>query len=171
MDYGYDHEINDVHAYLFDIGTLTRRKPRVSRSERLDLETDLSLFPMISSIGRSQLRTLAKAAHTFTFPAHWTVQQQSGIADVCLLLSEGEVRYLHNGAEVGTAGPGEVLGLEDAVAHHLHRNAAVSATKVRGIAVGSDALVAALAARPEFARTGEFSLQRFAAFSAGGLAG
>ncbi|BBH16693.1 hypothetical protein Back2_09800 [Nocardioides baekrokdamisoli] len=146
MDHRHDYEITDRDAHF--AGLLTRRQyhPRLSRSEKSELARQLSGHPLLAGMTASEISGLIAASHAFVYPEHWTISAQSSCSDMCFLILEGEVAMSRNHEDVRLVGPGDVIGLADAAHHHVHHEAAVSQTRVTGVAVDSEPLLAVLGA-------------------------
>lgn len=146
MDHRHDYEISERDAHF--AGLLTRRHyhPRMSRAEKSQLATQLTGHPLLAGLTESEIVQLISASHAFSYPANWTISAQSSCTDMCFLILEGEVAMTRNRAESRLVGPGDVIGLADAAHHHVHHEAAVSQTRVVGVAVDSGPLLAALSA-------------------------
>lgn len=150
MDRSHDYDISDRDAHLAGLLSRKHYHPKLSRQEKKELAALLSAHPLLADLSQAEIDMLVPASHAFTYPADWTISAQSSCADMCFLIAQGSIAMTRNRRELSMLGPGDVVGLADAMSQRVHPEAAVSRTPVAGVAVDSGPLLAVLAAhRPQ----------------------
>jgi CRP-like cAMP-binding protein len=70
----------------------------------------LRTFPNLADCGDDELAELAEHCDPVTVPAGWAFIVEGMPGDSCFIVLDGEVRVTSMGAEIGRAGPGELVG-------------------------------------------------------------
>ncbi|MGN6162049.1 MAG: hypothetical protein ACTHOG_10165 [Marmoricola sp.] len=117
----------------------TRRQRRILANQLLDT----GLFGHLTD---SELAHLSAEAHEFSYPSHWTVLPVGTVPDLALILLSGSATYGVGGSAVGTAGPGSVVGLVEAIEARPTRMSLTSDVPLRGVAI--DPQIVSRALRP-----------------------
>eukprot|EP00533_Pseudo-nitzschia_delicatissima_P003535 CAMPEP_0116079954 /NCGR_PEP_ID=MMETSP0327-20121206/1416_1 /TAXON_ID=44447 /ORGANISM="Pseudo-nitzschia delicatissima, Strain B596" /LENGTH=818 /DNA_ID=CAMNT_0003570611 /DNA_START=216 /DNA_END=2673 /DNA_ORIENTATION=+ len=65
---------------------------------------------VLSNLAEEEVNMLIEAMEKFKVAPGETIIEQGDVGDYLYVLKEGSVRYLKDGSEIGTAGPGEVFG-------------------------------------------------------------
>lgn len=106
----------------------TRRQRRIVANQLLDT----GLFSHLSD---TDMAHLAAAAHEFAYPSHWTVLAAGTVPDLALLVLGGSATYGVEGSAMGSAGPGSVVGLLEAIERRPARMSLISDVPLRGVAL------------------------------------
>jgi len=139
----HDYDIADHHkdyvglAYLHLASRAPRRQRRILANRLLDT----GLF---SHLTEHALMHLASEAHEFSYPSHWTVLAAGNVPDLALLLLGGSATYSADGQPVGSAGPGTIVGLMEAIEGRPTRMSLISDVPLCGVAIDPQILSRAL---------------------------
>ncbi len=113
----------------------------------------LGRYDTFAKCDKTDLEALVDAAGPFALPAGWPLVQEGIPADACYVLMEGEARVFHQREQIGSVGPGALVGEMALLGGGQRRATVTSATRVTGLRIEYPALEVVLGKHPNLAET------------------
>lgn len=123
------------------------RDPKLSRAERRELADALSGYEMFANCEMSDIEALVKHGQAFSFPAGWPIVSENTPADACYVVTKGTATVYRDREPIAELEPGAVIGEMAVLTGNLRRATVTTNTRMYGLVVGNDELIALLAAR------------------------
>lgn len=120
-------------------------------SDKRQLVSTLSGYPVFEACSRADISALVEAGGPFTLPPGWPLVQEGIPADACFVLTEGEVRVFHQREQIATLGAGDVVGEMTLLGGGQRRATVTSSTRVAGLRIENKQLLPVLQRHPKLA--------------------
>jgi CRP/FNR family transcriptional regulator, cyclic AMP receptor protein len=122
--------------------------PQLSKAEKKELVGELSRFDMFAGCSHDDLHALVESGRPFAVPPNWALMAETTPADSCYAIIRGNAAVYRGRERIAELGPGSVVGEMAVLTGTLRRATVTSSTRVSGLRVDNDALVALFGKRP-----------------------
>jgi CRP-like cAMP-binding protein len=124
-------------------------EPKLSKSERRELVATLGGYDFFRRCTPDDLGALVDAGSPFVIPPNWALMLENTPAHCCYAITGGTARVFIDRVQVAELGPGDIVGEMALLTGKLRRATVTSSSRLRGLRVDNEPLVALFDRRPE----------------------
>lgn len=124
-------------------------EPKMSKTDKRELVETLGRHAFFKRCTSEDLGALVDAGGPFVIPPNWALMLENTPAHCCYAITHGTARVYIDRVQVAELGPGDIVGEMAVLTGNLRRATVTSSSRLRGLRVDNDPLVALFDRRPE----------------------
>ena len=126
-----------------------KTEPKISKADKRDLIAQLGGYAFFAQCSTDDLSALVDAGGPFVIPPNWALMLEKTPAHCCYAITRGTARVFLDRVQIAKLGPGDIVGEMAVLTGGLRRATVTSSTRLSGLRVDNDQLIALFERRPQ----------------------